>query len=311
MFKPTLLINIVLYNPDEAKLQALLRVCLNYDHVKILLFDNSSHQPNLEGIHSKNIVLYKSKKNVGVAGAHFYACKMAEIENFNFVLFLDQDTQLPENFIARMIAGFNYLQKLYPRLCAVGPSWKDPRINNWYQEKQVKNNLKTTLKAKLKRILKVNQHREKIHHFLRLDNILISSGMLVCVPTLKEIGYPKKEYFIDLVDIEWCLRALSKDFQIEIVKDVQMQHTIGQFKSTKNRFLQYQNPTRYYYSIRNSFYLFRERKFPISFRLFILIHNILEIKKIPFVPESKKSLLAAMSGIKDGILMKKTIVAFK
>ncbi len=311
MLKPTLLINIVLYNPDEGKLQELLRVCLDYDRVKILLFDNSPYQQNLEGIHSENIVLYKSKKNVGVAGAHFYACKMAESENFDFVLFLDQDSQLPENFIAQMITGFYHLQKLYPRLCAIGPSWKDPRINNWYQEKQVKNNLKTTLKAKLKRVLKVTQRREKIHHFLRLDNILISSGMMVCVPTLKEIGYPKKEYFIDLVDIEWCLRALSKDFQIEIVKDVQMQHTIGQFKSTKNKFLQYQNPMRYYYSIRNSFYLFRERKFPISFRLFILIHNILEIKKIPFVPESKKSLLAAMSGIKDGILMKKTLAAFK
>lgn len=307
MLTPTLLINIVLYNPDKEKLQALLRVCLDYDRVKILLFDNSSYQQNLDPIYSENVILHKSKENVGVAGAHFYACEMAEKEGFDFVLFLDQDSQLPENFITRMITGFYFLQKLYPRLCAVGPCWQDPRINHWYQEKKVKNSLKTTLKAKLKRVLKVTQHREKIHHFLRLDNILISSGMMVCVPTLKEIGYPKKEYFIDLVDIEWCLRALSKDFQIEIVKDVQMQHTIGQFKSTKNRFIQYQTPTRYYYSIRNSFYLFRERKFPISFRLFILIHNILELKKIPFIPESKKSLLAAMSGIKDGILMKKTL----
>lgn len=311
MFKPTLLINIVLYNPDKDKLIELLRICLAYESVKILLFDNSLYQQTLEHLHSENIILYKSKKNVGVAGAHFYACKMAEIENFDFVVFLDQDSQLPENFIARMITGFYNLKKLYPRLCAVGPSWKDPRINNWYKEKQVKNNLKTTLKAKLKRVLKVTQRREKIHHFLRLDNILISSGMMVWVPTLKDIGYPKKEYFIDLVDIEWCLRALSKNFQIEQVKNVKMQHTIGQFKSSKTRFLQYQTPMRYYYSIRNSFYLFRENKFPISFRLFILIRNIVEMKKIPFVPETKKSLLAAVSGIRDGIFMKKTLADFK
>ena len=306
MFKPTLLINIVLYNPDKDKLIELLRICLAYESVKILLFDNSSYEQSSESMHSEKIIFYKSKKNVGVAGAHYYACKLAEAENFDFVLFLDQDSQLPDDFINLMVLGFYRLQKLYPRLCAVGPLWKDPRIIDWYQENELKNNLKKKIKAKLKQMLRVTQHKRKMTQFLRLDNILISSGMMVLVPTFKEIGYPKKEYFIDLVDIEWCLRALSKDFQIELVRNVQMQHTIGQFKALKTNFLQYQNPMRYYYSIRNSFYLFRENKFPISFRLFILIKNIMEMKKIPFVPESNKSLFAAISGIKDGIFMKKT-----
>ncbi|TLY48056.1 MAG: glycosyltransferase [Gammaproteobacteria bacterium] len=311
MFKPTLLINIVLYNPDKDKLIGLLRICLAYESVKILLFDNSSYEQSPESMHSEKIIFYKSKKNVGVAGAHYYACKLAEAKNFDFVLFLDQDSLLPEDFINLLVLGFYRLQKLYPRLCAVGPLWKDPRIIGWYQEKEVKNNLKKRIKTKLKRILRVTQYREKMHQLLQLDNILISSGMMVWVPTLKDIGYPKKEYFIDLVDIEWCLRALSKNFQIEQVKNVKMQHTIGQFKSSKTRFLQYQSPMRYYYSIRNSFYLFRENKFPILFRLFILIRNIVEMKKIPFVPETKKSLLAAVSGIRDGIFMKKKLADFK
>lgn len=309
MFKSSLLINIVLYNPDEVKLLELLRVCLVYEHVKILLFDNSPSEYALKNLNLKKVILYKSEKNVGVSGAHYYACKMAEIENFDFLLFLDQDSLLPDDFVNLMISGFYQLQKLYPRLCAVGPSWKDPRIYNWYQEKEIKNNLKKKIKDRLKQVLKVTQYREKMHQLLRLDNILISSGMIVWIPTLKEIGYPKKEYFIDLVDIEWCLRALSKNYQIEIVKTVQMQHTIGQFKSSKKGFLQYQSPRRYYYSIRNSFYLFRENKFPISFRIFILIRNIFEMKKIPFVPESKKSFLAAINGIKDGIFMKRTLAS--
>src|SRR5205085_10676567 len=121
----------------------------------------------------------------------------------------------------------------YPRLCAIGPAWEDPRIINWYQEKPVKNNLKTKTKAKLQCILKVRQYREKMHQLLRVDHILISSGLLISVSALKAIGYPKKEYFIDLVDIEWCLRALSKGYQIEIVKTIQMRHTIGEFKCSK------------------------------------------------------------------------------
>jgi rhamnosyltransferase len=309
MFQPTLLINIVLYNPDKDNLLELLRICLTYESVKILLFDNSAYPQNSESMHSEKIIFYKSSENVGVAGAHYYACKLAEVENFDFVLFLDQDSQLPDDFINRMILGFYRLQKSKPRLCAVGPLWKDPRFYAWKKKDSLRNGLKNKLRTKIKKIIK--WRKEKINKLLLANHVLISSGMLILVPTLKRIGYPKKEYFIDLVDIEWCLRALSKNFQIEQVKNVKMQHTIGQFKSSKTRFLQYQNPIRYYYSIRNSFYLFREKKFPISFRLFILIRNIVEMKKIPFVPESKKSLLAAISGIRDGIFMKKTLADFK
>lgn len=304
MSEPRVLINIVLYNPDKDKILELIRICSGYKLAIILLFDNTCCEQSLKYIVSEKVILYKSVKNVGVAGAHHYACIMAETENFDFVLFLDQDSQLPVDFINQMISGFFNLKTLYPRLCAIGPSWKDPRIFNWYEKKLVKNNLKTKIKKKLKVILKVNQWREKIHNLLRLDHIIISSGMLVWVPTLKEIGYPKKEYFIDLVDIEWCLRALFKNYQIEILRTIQMQHTIGEFKCSKTSFLQYQNPMRYYYSIRNSFYLFRENQFPIIFRLFILTHNIMEIKKIPFVPKTFEALRAAWQGIVDGILLK-------
>lgn len=276
MSKPSILINILLYYPDKNKILELIRICLNYEQVKNLLFDNAPSTQSLEFICSEKIILYKSTKNVGVAGAHYYACKMAEAENFNFLLFLDQDSQLPPDFILHMILGFYQLQKLYPRLCAIGPSWKDPRILNWDHQKVIKENFKTKVKIQLKAFLKIRQQKEKIHNLLRLDHILISSGMLIWMPTLKKIGYPKKEYFIDLVDIEWFLRALSKNYQIEILKTVQMRHAIGEFKASKKNFLLYQNPTRYYYSIRNSFYLFRENQFPFSFRLFILIRNIME-----------------------------------
>lgn len=57
--------------------------------------------------------------------------------------------------------------------------------------------------------------------------------MLVLVKHLKNIGYPKKEYFIDLVDLEWCLRALSKDYHVEMVENIQVQHAIGEIKIKK------------------------------------------------------------------------------
>lgn len=290
MSEPSVLINIVLYNPDKNKILELIRICLGYEQVKILLFDNASDNHGLNYSDSEKVILYKNTKNVGVAGAHYYACEIAESENFDFVLFLDQDTQIPEYFVNNMILEFHQLQKTHSRLVAIGPSWKDPRTYDWYQEKN-----------KLKKKFKIT---EKINNLIRLNNVIISSGMLILVKFLKNIGYPKKEYFIDLVDLEWCLRALSKAYHVEMVKKIQVQHAIGEVKRNKNRLVHYHNPLRYYYSIRNSFFLFRERQYPLNFRFFILIRNILEIKKIPFVPEPKKSLLAAIRGIKDGIFIR-------
>ncbi|WP_342146809.1 glycosyltransferase [Rickettsiella endosymbiont of Aleochara curtula] len=303
MSDATVLINIVLYNPDRDKVLELIRICSKYQSAKILLFDNASNSECLENINSDHIILFNSPRNVGVAGAHHYACKMAERENSDFVLFLDQDTQLPEEFIHNIISEFYQLQKLHARLIAVGPTWIDPRTYNWYQERRER----ISLRNSLRNLLKITEKKKKIHNLLRLDNIIISSGMLIRVDAFKEIGYPEKHYFIDLVDIEWCLRALSKNYHIEMLKNIKIRHTIGEVKKNKNSVLHYQKPLRYYYSIRNSFLLFGEKQYPFNFRIFILIRNILEIKKIPFVPESKKSLIAALHGLKDGFLSRKGV----
>jgi rhamnosyltransferase len=288
---PNILINIVLYYHDKNKVLELLNVCTQYAEAKILLFNNGESFDASALINMRQVVFFQSSKNVGVAGAHHYACQMAEAENFDFVLFLDQDSQLPHHFIQNMIFGFYQLQKRYSRLVAIGPSWRDPRLFDCRQEKRLKNKLKTKLKSKL---------RDK----LKLNHIIISSGMLIWVPSLKTIGYPKKEYFIDLVDTEWCLRALCKNYQIIILENLRMQHTIGEVKKTKNSLLQYQHPIRYYYMLRNSFFLFNEKHIPWLLRFYFLLRNIAEIKKIPFVPKSRASFLAAVRGIKDGLLLK-------
>lgn len=295
MSNSAVLINIVLYYPDKSKILDLIHICSQYKKNKILLFDNSEKPQLLELADTNNIALFRSPKNVGVGGAHYVACQMAEAENFDFVLFLDQDSQLPPCFLNDIISGFYRLQKFYPRLCAIGPSWRDPRLFDWQQTKKLKNILRSQLKAKLR-------------DTLRLKNILISSGMLIWVPVLNSIGYPKKEYFIDLVDTEWCLRALYKNFQVMTLTDVHMQHTIGEVKTTRKSVLQYQNPIRYYYTIRNSFFLFRDKKIPFAFRIFILFRSIFEIWKVPFVPKPIASLLAALRGLKDGFFKKNSSI---
>lgn len=284
MSKPAVLINIVLYHPDKKKILDLIDICAQYEKIKILLFDNTEGSLFFDFNNYKNIFLFKSPKNVGVGGAHYAACQLAEAENFDFLLFLDQDSQLLENFISDMILAFYQLKKLHPRLCAIGPTWNDPELG----------------KSKTRAL------KDRLRHFLKAPNlkcVLISSGMLIWVPTLKHIGYPKKEYFIDLVDTEWCLRALYKDYQIIMSPDVLMSHRIGEVKKFSKLFVQYEQPIRYYYSIRNSFLLFREKNIFLSHKIFILAGNLFKLRKIIFSPKPIQSLIAAGRGIKDGFLL--------
>jgi rhamnosyltransferase len=285
MSKPAVLINIVLYHPDKKNILDLVDVCSQYEKAKILLFDNSENQQSLDLSNAHNLVLVQSPKNIGVGGAHYTACKMAEAENFDFVLFLDQDSQLPSGFVNDMLSGFYRLQKSNPRLCAIGPSWSDPELARQFTRK---------LKDKLRILLKAPN----------LKHVLISSGMLVYVPTLKYIGYPKKEYFIDLVDTEWCLRALYKNYQILMLPDLHMLHRIGEVKKFGKLLFQYEKPIRYYYSLRNSLFLFHEKNIALSCKIFILIGNLFKLRKIVFSSVPMESLIAAGRGIKDGFLLK-------
>ncbi|TLY48055.1 MAG: glycosyltransferase [Gammaproteobacteria bacterium] len=286
MFKPAVLITIVLYQPDQSKLLNLIDVCSQYEKSKILLFDNTEASQVFEYASTKSIIILKSPKNVGVGGAHYFACQMAEEKNFEFVLFLDQDSQLPEDFIMDMVSGFYRLKNLHPRLCAIGPTWDDPEFKN-SKTKAIKDKLRNLLKAP------------------NLKQVLISSGMLIWVPTLKHIGYPKKEYFIDLVDTEWCLRALYKNYQIVMLPDVCMKHRIGEIKKISKLFVQYEKPIRYYYSLRNSFFLFHEKNILFSHKVFILAGNLFKLRKIIFSPNPLQSLVAAFRGVIDGFCMKK------
>lgn len=283
MCTSTLLIAIVLYHPDKNKIVELIRRCRQYAKAKILLFDNSESPNFTELANTDKIICYQSAKNVGVGGAHYYACQLAEAEQADFVLLLDQDSQLPHNFIKNMVLEFHRLQKSYSQLAAVGPSFSDPRFPE----------------------SKKRQFRNRLRDSFRFRSILISSGMLILVSALKNIGYPKKEYFIDLVDTEWCLRALYKNYHVIKIPGIQMKHSIGETKNIGGFILKYQQPIRYYYSIRNSFFLFHEQQIALSLRVYYLLRNMFEIMKLPFVPAPIQSSLAAWCGLKDGLKFKK------
>jgi rhamnosyltransferase len=277
MEKTRVFVVIVLYYPNEAQLVELINSCLQTTiELSLLLFDNAKLSPGLRSqLTSKKLIYYQSLENVGVGGAHYYACESAVAEKCDFILFLDQDSQLPANFIEVMQENFQRLQRVYSRLAAIGPTWYDPR------------------RSRIR--------RKKLMESKRAADILISSGMLVSVPALKVIGNPKKAYIIDHVDTEWCIRAISKKFQVIKLHTVSMQHNVGEIKNIGRFKLGYHPPIRYYYRIRNGFFIFRDANLVLSLRMYVLLINLFGLLKLPFLPKPLASLYAVLQGVREGL----------
>jgi glycosyltransferase involved in cell wall biosynthesis len=106
---PNILAIIVLYKtrPNESTafttlVAELKRVQQPDDRLRVLLYDNSSGTQPLEDDFPPYVFYHAAGHNTGIAGAYNYALSIARREGFNWMLTLDQDTQLPVDFLAQL-----------------------------------------------------------------------------------------------------------------------------------------------------------------------------------------------------------------
>jgi rhamnosyltransferase len=111
-----------------------------------------------------------------------------------------------------------------------------------------------------------------------------SSGCAATAVTFSEVGLMDEEFFIDFVDVEWCLRCRQRGVKIVVVPDAVMVHSIGDIAVGSPLGLYHgiiHGPVRTYYKIRNAFLLARKRHVPLVFALHqvfsALAHNAIQL----------------------------------
>lgn len=92
-------------------------------------------------------------------------------------------------------------------------------------------------------------------------NCVITSGALMHADTYRQTGRFRDDFFIDLVDDEYCLRVKRQGKAIVIVNRIVMEHSLGNgFVTTPilhHRFVEH-NALRHYYIVRNTLVLIRD-----------------------------------------------------
>lgn len=90
-------------------------------------------------------------------------------------------------------------------------------------------------------------------------DLVIASGCLIRREVVEKIGLPRSDFFIDVVDFEYCLRARSHGYKIAVVTRAELGHEIGNGRNVDllgyKRLWTNHPPFREYYISRNLTYL--------------------------------------------------------
>ena len=73
-----------------------------FSQIELLIYDNSSTPQIFDIVNSFSVKYKSNKKNGGVSAAYNYAFDIAKKKNFKWMLLLDQDTELNENYFIEL-----------------------------------------------------------------------------------------------------------------------------------------------------------------------------------------------------------------
>ena len=252
---------VVTYNPDITALLKLLRQ-LNKE-VDFVVIDNGT--PGLAAL-ADSITVYERCKelirlpeNVGLARALNRGINWAVANNYEYVFLFDQDSSLCDLFIGRMISAYLDADQYSSKgLAAVGP-----RVINPQSMRQTPFKLFNRIFMRSDRPFATCKN-----HFIA--DFLITSGSLVVLKHIDEIGTMKESYFIDNIDLEWCFRAKAKGFDLIGTDEAVLYHAIGErslHPLVRAGIIAQHNPSRTYYSSRNRTHLYTASYSPLGWKL--------------------------------------------
>ena len=104
---------------------------------------------------------------------------------------------------------------------------------------------------------------------------VITSGSFIPMSVFDDVGPMREELFIDFVDIEWCLRARAKGYEIVSFPKVEIAHHLGDSSvSFMGNNYPIHSPLRMYYYFRNAMYLYRLKEIDWNWRVVDAARNL-------------------------------------
>ncbi|AZN37862.1 glycosyltransferase family 2 protein [Iodobacter ciconiae] len=276
---------VILYNPSVAQV-TLFENAIKDQVRQIHFVDNS------DCIDVMDVFAFDEKKsnylsmngNKGIAAAQNSGAEVAFGSGADFIVLFDQDSQITENFIEKLLICYEQANiKFNGNVAAIGPTPISDVTGQAYS--RVIDRLNSTVDS-----------------FTDISQI-IASGCLISKSAWSKVGGMREELFIDAVDHEWCWQAVSKGMKIIRSNDVLMPHRLGWYDvNVMGIKFCIGAPIRHYYQYRNYFYLLKFSHVPLYWKVKTGISYALKLFSYPvFVSPRISRLKFMLKGIVDGL----------
>jgi rhamnosyltransferase len=273
---------IILFKPDSDVTYDLIESVLA--QVDVLCIIDNSPLPTVLNISKDKLHYHHFPNNIGVAAAHNMGIRDLRTSGCEYVLLLDQDSQIDDDFAFRMSSLLVASKIKKQPLVAIGP-----RIICSFSEKSVRPRV---------------QREISVYDNLVCVTQIISSGMMIDLSKIDLIGFKDETLFIDGVDHEWCWRAKTQDYMVAIAENVEMIHKLGDARS-KFAGVTYKvgTPIRLYYQFRNILLLSRRDYVPSYWKTRnILVLPIRFLANSLLQTQKRKRVKFMLCGLCDGLL---------
>jgi rhamnosyltransferase len=227
---------IVTYHPSAKMVEHLRKVFAQVQ--ALVVVDNGSSLDELEPlrleIRTLGFQLIENGENLGIAEALNQGVRWAKSQGYPWIILFDQDSAITDKFIDQMFAAW----RTHPdceRIASIHPGYVDP---------------KTGIEAAVPRA----NDGSPVYP--------MTSGSLMPAWIFDKIGWFASEYFIDLVDWEYCFRIRAAGFLVADSRQAKLLHSPGDPSRTTilgRTFLHSQhNAIRRYYISRNCIAFYRK-----------------------------------------------------
>jgi rhamnosyltransferase len=279
---------IVTYHPDADFPQRTARIAGQVGGLVIV--DNHSNSRAVtmlrETCSQLNAHLILNDDNLGIATGLNLGVRWAKEQGYSWALTLDQDTGPAEFMVETLLGVYEALnENEKDRIAIIGSGYLD---------------------ASSQRCSFLQVHVPNGQPWVETKTV-ITSGSLVSIAAFETIGRFRDEFFIDFVDIDYCLRASSKGYRVLLACKPLMQHSIGAM--TVHRLPWKQTGTsnhselRLYYMARNLTVLIQEYLFREPALILHLLFSRLKSTILMCLFEERKlaKLIFTAEGIFDGL----------
>jgi len=249
-----------------------------------------------------DLTVMLQESNIGLAKAQNICLDEAMEQGYEFVYLLDQDS-IPSPGSVRNLK--NLWEKLALEQTQVGwigsqvkhPSGKEQKY--WIKDGWIYKRIKFDARQ----------------NFLSEIATCISSGSLVSLEVVRQAGGFEEDFFIDYLDIEYCIRLRRKGYQIFIARDSSISHSLGDTKVEHFAGISFyptgHSPERRFFMMRNRIWTWRKHfwKFPgwfcVDFGNAVFdLFRILALEK-----EKWKQVRAMGKGLFQGVFQKPNFMA--